>query len=114
MYWLLKDLAQKSEADRAFIEEQIDKSYLTLRSFKTKRMVNPTVLTNDELHSIGVPMLYLVGENEKVYSAINAIERIKKVAPHIKAEMISDAGHDLTRVQAEMVNGKILGFLKSS
>ena len=112
MYWLLDDLAQTGDAGQAIIEEHIDEACLTLRSFKIRRMVKPTVLTDDQLHSIKIPVLYLVGENEKIYSPIKAIGRIKKVAPHIKAEMLPDAGHDLTVVQAEVVNKKILDFLK--
>jgi pimeloyl-ACP methyl ester carboxylesterase len=34
------------------------------------------------------------------------------VAPQIKAELIPDAGHDLTMVQAELVNKKVIEFLK--
>jgi pimeloyl-ACP methyl ester carboxylesterase len=75
-------------------------------------MVNPTVLTDEEFRSINMPALYLVGENEKIYSASKAIQRLHKVAPHIKAEVIPNAGHDLTIVQAEMVNTKVLEFLK--
>ena len=112
MYWLLEDLGQKGKASRTLIEEYVDESYLALRSFKTKRMVNPTVLTDEELRSINEPTLYLVGENEKIYSASKAIQRLYKVAPHINAEVIPNAGHDLTIVQAEMVNTKVLEFLK--
>ncbi len=59
-----------------------------------------------------MPALYLVGENEKIYSAQEAVQRLNKVAPHIKTEVIPNAGHDLTIVQAEMVNRKVLEFLK--
>ena len=111
LYWLLEDLAQKDEAGRIIIEEHADESYLALRSFKTKRMVNPTVLTDQELQNIKAPALYLVGENEKIYSAQKAVQRLKEVAPQIKTEVIPRAGHDLTVVQAEMVNRKILMFL---
>jgi pimeloyl-ACP methyl ester carboxylesterase len=72
----------------------------------------PTVLEDEELQSIKVPTLYLVGEHEKIYSAQKAIQRLHKVAPHIKAEVIPDAGYELTIVRAEMVNTKVLEFLK--
>jgi len=114
IYWLLEDLAQKDEAGRAIIDEHVDESFLALRSFKTKRMVNPSVLTDKEFQSINVPTLYLVGENEKIYSAQKAIERINAVAPQIKTEVIPHAGHDLTIVQAAMLNKKILEFLHQS
>lgn len=111
IFWLLEDLAQKGETSRALIEEYVDESYLALRSFKTKRMVNPTVLTDEELRSINVPTLCLVGKNEKIYSTSKALERLNEIAPQIKAEIIPSAGHDLTIVQSKMVNGIVLEFL---
>jgi pimeloyl-ACP methyl ester carboxylesterase len=111
MYWLLEDLAQKDEAGRLMLEEEVDASVVRLRSFKLNRLVKPTVLQDAELKSIQIPALFLVGENEKIYSAQKAIQRLNKVAPHIKTELIPNAGHDLTIVQAEMVNAKVLEFL---
>ena len=112
MYWLLDDLVQKDKASRVMVEEWVDDSFMAIRCFKRRSMVNPTVLEDTELQSIKVPALYLVGENEKIYSAQEAVQRLNKVAPHIKIEVIPDAGHDLTIVQAEMVNRKVLEFLK--
>ena len=84
----------------------------TRRTTKPIRLIRPTVLTDVELKRIKVPTLYLVGENEKLYSASKAIQRLHRVAPQIKTEMLHDAGHDLTIVQADMVNTKVLEFLK--
>ena len=113
MVWLADDLVHKDEAGRITAQEMADDAYMAMRCFKPKRMVYPTVLTDNELQNIKVPTLYIVGENEKLYSARKAIQRLNKVAPHIKAEIIPNAGHDLTIVQAEMVNKKILEFLKT-
>ena len=92
LYWLLEDLAQKDEAGREFVKEQAEESYLALRSFKTRRMVNPTVLTDQELQSIKVPALHLVGENKKIYSVRKAIQRLKETAPQIKGRGDSSRG----------------------
>jgi pimeloyl-ACP methyl ester carboxylesterase len=111
LYWLLADLAKQGEVGRALIEEHIDESFLAIRSFKARRMVNPTVLTDGDLQRLNVPTLYIVGANEKIYSAGAAIVRIQRVAPHIQTKLIPGAGHDLTIVQAEMVNKAVLEFL---
>jgi len=58
-------------------------------------------------------MFYMVGENEKMYSAQEAVERLNKIAPQIKTEIILNSGHDLAFSQAEIVNSKILEFLQS-
>jgi pimeloyl-ACP methyl ester carboxylesterase len=112
MSWLLQDLIRQGPSGRAFLEEFVDEAFLASRSFKPKRLVNPTVLTDEELRRIEMPALFLVGENEKVYSAQKAVERLQEVAPQIKTEMIPQAGHDLTIVKREMVNSKVLEFLK--
>ncbi len=110
--WAVEDLAHKNEAGQKFVEDWVDHVFLALRCFKPKMLVSPTVLTDEELQNLKVPTLFLVGENEKIYSAQEALERLKRVAPHIKTEIIPDAGHDLTVVQAEMVNEIVLEFLK--
>lgn len=112
IYWLVEDFVNKDDASRKMVDEWVDDSYLALRSFKAKPMVNPTVLTDVELQSIKVPVLFLVGENEKIYSAEEAVQRLNAVAPQIETVIIPDAGHDLAFAQAEMVNRKVLEFLK--
>ena len=54
----------------------------------------------------------LVGENEKLYSAAEAVERLNRVAPQVRTEIIPGAGHDLTFVQTELVNRRIVEFLE--
>lgn len=112
MYWVLEDLVQKDEASRALVEELVEQMYLAQRCFKPKMLTNPTVLTDEELQNLAIPVLYLVGENEKIYSPLEAIQRLKEVAPHMKTELIPNAGHDLTVVQAEMVNRIVQDFLE--
>ena len=70
-----------------------------------------TVLSDQALRDLKVPSLYLVGENEKVYPARKALERLNRVAPQIKTGLIPQTGHDLWIVQAELVTNKLLGFL---
>ena len=111
MYWLAQDLARKDEAGRELVEDLTDGAFMALRCFKRNRPANPTVLTDEELRGIKVPVLYLVGEHEKIYSAQKAVERLHKAAPQIQAEIMPNAGHDLTAVQSELVNRKVLEFL---
>lgn len=112
MYWMLEDLVRKDEAGRKMVDEWAHDSFIAMRCFKPKRLVHPTVLEDEELGNLKVPTLYLVGENEKICSAHKALLRLKNVAPQVKAEIIPNAGHDLTIVQADIVNRKILSFLK--
>ncbi len=111
MLWMMEDLARKGEAGRREFEQWVDDAFLAMRCFKPRSLVNPTVLEDGELKGIKVPALFMVGENEKIYPARKAIERLNSVAPHIRTELIPGAGHDLTIVQADMVNRKVLEFL---
>ena len=111
--WLFEDLVEKGdEASQILIGEFIDDAMMALKCFKFKMPIHPTVLSDDELKNIRVSTLFLVGENEKIYSAQRAVDRLNAVAPQIKTEIIPDAGHDLTIIQAELVNGKVIEFLK--
>ncbi|KUO74649.1 MAG: alpha/beta hydrolase [Desulfosporosinus sp. BRH_c37] len=113
MFWLLKDWVTKSDTDRESCENLIQEFFLTRKCFKPKRLIQPTVLKDEQLQNIRVPMFYMVGENEKMYSAQEAVERLNKIAPQIKTEIILNSGHDLAFSQAEIVNSKILEFLQS-
>lgn len=109
MYWALDDLAKK---DKEKAEERINDSLLASKCFKTRFPLSPTVLGDNELQNIKIPALYIVGENEKICSAKKALERLNTIAPQIKTEIIPNAGHDLPIVKAEIVNEKVLEFLK--
>ncbi len=107
--WLFADLIKR---DPELVEEMVSDVFLGLRSFKTKTLVTPTVLTDAELRSLEVPVLLLVGENEKLYPATQAVARLRNLASQAKTAIIPGAGHDLTYVQTELVNGKVLEFLR--
>jgi pimeloyl-ACP methyl ester carboxylesterase len=79
--------------------------------FDLPRPLWSTVLNDKQWQNFGVPCLFLVGENEKIYSAEAAVRRLKRVAPQVRAEIIPGAGHDLTMVQADLVVKKVLAFL---
>lgn len=110
-YWLMQDAVQASEASRLLVERIMDDMMTASKCLKRKMFVPPTVLNDEELRSITMPVLILIGEHEKLYSARDAVERLNAVAPQIKTEIIPNAGHDLPFVRAEIVNDKVLGFL---
>ena len=74
-------------------------------------MAAPDVLTDAELQSFAMLVLFAVGLSEKLYSATESVERLNEVAPNIQTRIIPGAGHDLTIVQADLVNQMIVEFL---
>lgn len=114
IHWLAEDSLGADEATRRELEASIEDGYLGLRSFAFKQMVPPHVLSDKDLSSFDVPVLFLVGENEKIYPASAAVERLNRVSPQVETEVIGGAGHDLTLVRAELVNERVLAFLERS
>ena len=110
-YWLLNDTVQSGEMGRAFVDEAIADWAVAERCFGSLPMVGATVLDNKTLQDFKIPCLFMIGEHEKIYSAQQAVNRLNRVAPQIKTEIIPHAGHDLWFVQADIVTSKILDFL---
>jgi len=111
LFWMNEDFARKDEASRKALEALIDESMVTGRCFNFKPMLAPTVMEDEELRSLRIPVLFLLGENEKLYSTPDAVARLQQVAPHHRVEVIPHAGHDLNLVAAEEINRIVLEFL---
>jgi pimeloyl-ACP methyl ester carboxylesterase len=112
MYWVFSDLAKQNESGHQRVEEIIEESALCAKCFKPFKLVLPTVLKDNELKNLGIPTLFIVGENEKLYSAEKAIRRLNEKAPNVKTVLIPDAGHDLMVSQVDRFNSVVVSFLK--
>ena len=111
IYWVAEDAVHKDEETLRLVEESVDVALMGARCFKLKQMVNPSVMSDEQLGSIEVPALFLVGANDKVFSSTRAVQRLNEVAPRIETEIIPGAGHDLTIVKADQVHQKVRAFL---
>jgi pimeloyl-ACP methyl ester carboxylesterase len=112
--WLFEDWLRSAGADREALERDIFDMITAGRFLEKPRMMWPTVFDDAEWRAFEVPALFLVGENEKIYSPKKAIRRLNRVAPRVLTEIIPGAGHDLTWVKADLVAERILAFLGSS
>ena len=54
----------------------------------------------------------MLGEREVIYAPQTALARARNLLPDIEADIISGAGHALNFDQPEIVNQRILEFLK--
>ena len=111
LYWSCEDMVQTEEG-RAIADDHLDGLRLAIKSFKTKIPASMTVLSDDELKSISVPVLYLVGENEKMHSVPDAVNRLDRIAPMIECEVVPNAGHCLMFSNPDLVSDRILEFLE--
>ncbi len=111
-YWMFAD-AVKTPEGRRIAEELIADTQVMIRCYAPRPIVTPTRMSDEELRSIRVPTLLLIGENETVGSASSAMRRVTRVAPQIRAELIPGAGHDLAIAQREQMTQKVLEFLEA-
>ena len=113
--WMFQDLVRKTDAfSKQMLANSIDDACMAMKCYTFRMPIAPTALTDDELASISVPALFLVGENEVIYSAQAAISRLAEVAPKIRTRMIEDASHDLTISQRTEVNELAISFLQKA
>jgi len=111
LHWLSPDAVRGDDACRSRVEQAITDVQMAVRHFALPAPDWPTILDDKAWQGLGVPCLFLVGENEKIYSAKAAVGRLKRVAPQVKAEIIPGAGHDLTLVQPDLLARRVLAFL---
>jgi len=76
--------------------------------------IYPTVFSDDELMSLSLPTMLLIGEREVIYDPRAALERAVKLIPGIRAELIPNAGHLLNMEQADLINQRMMEFLEST
>ncbi len=112
MKWLYLDLYTRDRAGKLFVEEWAHRSYTAVRSYRPKNIVKPDVFSDRELRKLAMPVLFLVGENEKLYDPLKAVERLTRVNPEIETRLIKGAGHDLSMVKSGEVNMLVLEFLE--
>ncbi len=101
----------KTEKGREIANDMVDANMLSIRCFKTKNPPLPSIISDEELKSIKVPVLYLAGENDKILAVKDAVKKLNNLAPEIKTEIIPNSDHGLVLAHPELVNKKNLDFL---
>jgi pimeloyl-ACP methyl ester carboxylesterase len=110
--WMCRPLAERrDERSRRKLDDWMNDAMMAMKCFTFRMPITPTVLTDEELRSLKIPTLFVVGDREVVYPADKAVHRIKTVAPAIATEVIRNASHDLTISQTEIFNSTVLSFL---
>lgn len=110
-----KQIAQSMES----LSENADKiSDIYLKQYKiglekesqNKFMASMRPFSNEELRSLAMPVLVLIGDDDMINEE-KTVE-IANTIPKGEGEIIQNAGHFLTIDRAELVNEKMLAFLK--
>src|ERR1019366_2605129 len=76
--------------------------------------VKASVFSDDELRSMRVPTLLLYGQQEVVCDAANALRRAEKLLPNFEGELVPRASHSMVIEKHDIVDKRILEFLKKN
>ncbi|WP_160142438.1 alpha/beta fold hydrolase [Arthrobacter sp. SLBN-100] len=75
--------------------------------------VFPKPFTDEELRTIRTPVLLLVGGRESTFDPHRAISQAQRCIPVVQAQLIPGIGHMIAMEAAEVVNDRVLQFLRS-
>lgn len=114
--WVLPGLVRWMFADMVrlqprWVEETTEELRVVMRTLVPRKVPLPGVVPEAQWQTLRVPVLFLVGEHETIYPARKAAERMRRVAPAVRVEVVPGAGHDLTFAQTELVNERMVAFL---
>ena len=112
-HWYGPD-AVKEDRTRSRVDEMVEEDLLARRCFKKRKFVFPTRLTDANWRELQVPTLFLVGENDRTYSARRAVRRLRRVAPRVEAKIAPNTDHYIVLVNPGWVVRNTLRFLQES
>ena len=69
-------------------------------------------LADDDLLTLHVPVLLLMGEDEVLYDARAALARARRLIPDFEGELIPRCRHDMCFSQSRVVDARVLDFLE--
>jgi pimeloyl-ACP methyl ester carboxylesterase len=114
MGWLTYKENLKDPHTRAIYDCVVDQMYLGARYFRLQPGVMPGVFSDDELRRLPVPTLLLIGQQEVIYDPAASLQRARQLIPNFEGELVPRASHDMSFSQAQLVDARILEFLKAS
>ncbi|MDI2099166.1 alpha/beta fold hydrolase [Ruicaihuangia caeni] len=77
------------------------------------KIVRPSRFSREELAAVSAPGLFLVGDQEVIYSTEKAVRKVRELRPDFEVDVIPGAGHGLSVEQPEIVNARVLEFLRT-
>ena len=112
MEWTFYKPNLDNEKAQRMFDCMVDQMTLGSLYFRSGMIVLPTPFMDEELHRVKNPTLLLIGQQETYYDPIAAVARAKRLIPGIKTELIPQASHDLPISKSDIVDKKMLEFLK--
>jgi pimeloyl-ACP methyl ester carboxylesterase len=67
---------------------------------------------DDQLRTMRVPTLLLIGEHEVICDPEAALARARQLFPDVQGELVPRSSHEMCVSQHRIVDARVLGFLK--
>jgi pimeloyl-ACP methyl ester carboxylesterase len=92
----------------------MDLMYLGIKHFRmppetTRIAASPA--SDDELRTMRMPVLFLMGKNEVLCDAAAALARARRLVPDFQGELIPHCRHDMCATRSRIVDALVLEFL---
>jgi pimeloyl-ACP methyl ester carboxylesterase len=111
MRWLGFD-TEPNGPDRRRVFELM---YLGLKHFRVPQQtlrVAPAVFSDEQLRSMRVPTLLLIGDHEVIFDSAMALARARRLIADLEADLVPHSSHDVCFSQHRLVDARVLSFLK--
>lgn len=115
MQWLASADTPRDAAIRAGYKRLMEQFYLGVAHFRgvpNDAVVPPGVFADDELRSLRVPTLMLVGDRDPIYDPAAALARASLLLPSFEGALVPESGHMMCFSRAALVDARVLEFLK--
>lgn len=109
--WMAVAPNEGREQYELVMEAMVDILYTGRARFGVTVMPNVTRLSDDQLRSITVPTLVMIGAEEKIYSGPAALARARALIPGVKTIEIPEASHDIMFAQPARLRAELEAFL---
>jgi pimeloyl-ACP methyl ester carboxylesterase len=83
---------------------------LSYRKYRS-RLPKESTPTDEQLRSVSIPTLLLLGEKSELHDARQVLARTCSLMPDLEAEIVRGAGHSLPYDQADDVSRRVLRFI---
>lgn len=104
---------ERQPGGRALVDAMADDLFLASKSFVRRPPVPPRALRDRDLRRLGetVRLQVIVGADDPVLNVRRAADRLRRLAPTARVDVLPGFGHDLFAVGADEVARCVLEFL---
>jgi pimeloyl-ACP methyl ester carboxylesterase len=115
--WFMRWLGLADRPGATAARPVVELMYLGLRNFRVPvetLRVMPVMFPDDQLRTMRVPTLLLIGEHEVICDPTTALARARRLFPDVQGELVPQCSHDMCFSQRRMVDARVLDFLKKT